>query len=168
MSNYTRHGKRWTINELLSLQREYELLELPVDTIALKHQRTVNSILFKLQEEGLISTWDEARGFDDVSVSPTWKTMGSMSQDEEDDDDDDDDDYDYEEDDEDFEDCEEDEDFEEDDEDCEEDVEDNTSQVSKLAERVWTLESTVSDISVMVKQIFDSVISKKRPTVSAM
>jgi TATA-binding protein-associated factor Taf7 len=149
----------------MSLQREYELLELPVDTIALKHQRTVNSILFKLQEEGLISTWDEARGFDDVSVSPTWKTMGSMSQDEEDDDEDfEEDDEDFEEDDED----EEDDDFEEeedDDEDCEED---NTSQVSKLAERVWTLESTVSDISVMVKQIFDSVISKKRPTVSAM
>ena len=68
MSNYTRHGKRWTINELLSLQREYELLEFPVDTIALNHQRTVNSILFKLQEEGLISTWDEARGFDDTRV----------------------------------------------------------------------------------------------------
>jgi len=160
MSNYTRHGKRWTINELMSLQREYELLELPVDTIALKHQRTVNSILFKLQDEGLISSWDEARGFDDVSVSPTWKTMGSMSQE---DDYDEEDNGNYEEDDD-----EEDEEDDEDDEDYEDCEEDNTSQVSKLAERVWTLESTVSDISVMVKQIFDSVISKKRPTVSAM
>ena len=82
---------------------------------------------------------------------------------------DEEDDGNYEEDDE--EDYEE-EDYEEDDEDYEEEEDDyeqdDSSQVSKLAERVWTLESTVSDISVMVKQIFDSVISKKRPTVSAM
>ena len=63
MPNFARYGNRWTVNELLSLQREYELLEMSVDDIATKHQRTVNAILFKLQDEGFISNWDEARGF---------------------------------------------------------------------------------------------------------
>ena len=30
MSNYNRSGNKWNINELLSLQREYELLELTI------------------------------------------------------------------------------------------------------------------------------------------
>ena len=41
----------------------------------------------------------------------------------------------------------------------------DSSQVTKLAERVWSLEATVSDISFMVKQMFDAIINttpKKR------
>ena len=44
----TRHGNKWTVNELLSLQREYELLEWSVQEIAEKHKRTVEAILFKI------------------------------------------------------------------------------------------------------------------------
>ena len=52
MSANKRHGNKWTVNEVLSLQREYELLGLDIDTIAAKHQRTPQSIMFKLSSEG--------------------------------------------------------------------------------------------------------------------
>ena len=154
MQMFTRHGKRWSVSELLSLQREYELLEWSVDQIALKHQRTVNSILFKLQDEGLINNWNEARGFIDCAT-PTWKTNDSITDDlseyedkNEEIDDVNDEDYVYEES------C-------SDESDMDEESNEESSQVTKLAERVWSLESSVNDISAMVKHIFDSLVSKK-------
>ena len=48
-----RNRRAWTINECLQLQREYELLNIPVVDIAEKHQRSIRSILYKLEEEGL-------------------------------------------------------------------------------------------------------------------
>lgn len=64
MTTTIRCGNKWTISEVLSLQREYELLEWTVPQIAEKHKRSEKAILFKLQNEGFISSWDEARGFD--------------------------------------------------------------------------------------------------------
>ena len=32
--------KQWNINEILSLQREFELLQMSIDDIAKKHKRT--------------------------------------------------------------------------------------------------------------------------------
>ncbi len=55
---------KWNINELLRLQREYELLELDIHEISLLHQRSIRSILFKLEKEGFICNWDQARGFE--------------------------------------------------------------------------------------------------------
>ena len=52
MSNHNRFGNRWTINEVLSLQREFELLGLGIDEMAEKHRRTPNAIMFKLAHEG--------------------------------------------------------------------------------------------------------------------
>jgi hypothetical protein len=63
MSTNKRSGKKWTINEILSLQREYELLEWTIQEIAEKHQRSETAILFKLESEGLINSWEHARGF---------------------------------------------------------------------------------------------------------
>ena len=60
----SRVNKKWTVNELLSLQREYELLEMDIFDIALKHKRTTNAILYKLNDEGLIDDFSEARGYD--------------------------------------------------------------------------------------------------------
>ena len=40
MTTYSRAGFRWTVNEILSLQREFELLELSIDEIAEKHNRS--------------------------------------------------------------------------------------------------------------------------------
>jgi hypothetical protein len=48
----TRNGNRWTVNECLQLQREFELLNLSIDEIAERHQRTPNAIMFKLDQEG--------------------------------------------------------------------------------------------------------------------
>lgn len=64
MNDFHRNGNKWTVNELLSLQREYELLELDIQQIALKHKRTVRAILFRLETEGFIDCWNDARGFD--------------------------------------------------------------------------------------------------------
>lgn len=57
-----RHNFKWNVNECLKLQREYELLEWPVDKIALKHNRSVEAILYKLEKEGIIENWVAARG----------------------------------------------------------------------------------------------------------
>jgi hypothetical protein len=48
----SRSGFKWTINEILSLQREFELLGWNIDEIALKHERTPNAIMYKLDQEG--------------------------------------------------------------------------------------------------------------------
>jgi hypothetical protein len=52
MENCKRFRKRWTIKECLDLQREFELLKMSIDDIALKHQRTPNAIMLKLDEQG--------------------------------------------------------------------------------------------------------------------
>jgi hypothetical protein len=53
MTSYKRFGNRWTVNECLQLQREFELLHLSVDEISEIHQRTPNAIMCKLDQEGL-------------------------------------------------------------------------------------------------------------------
>lgn len=52
MGNCKRFRKHWTIRECLNLQREFELLKLPIDEIALRHKRTPGAIMFKLDEQG--------------------------------------------------------------------------------------------------------------------
>ena len=47
-----RHGNKWSIPEVLQLQREYELLDLPIETICDLHSRSENSILFRIELEG--------------------------------------------------------------------------------------------------------------------
>ena len=66
MSNSNkRSGNKWNVNELLSLQREYELLEMSVKDIAVKHGRSEVAILYKLEEEGFIDSWDQIPGYSD-------------------------------------------------------------------------------------------------------
>ena len=57
-----RANKKWTTTELIALQRDYELLELNVTEIAVKHKRSVSAILYKLESEGFIDSWSSARG----------------------------------------------------------------------------------------------------------
>ena len=52
MTDYKRFGNRWTINECLQLEREFDLLELSIDEMAQRHQRTPNAIMLKLDSEG--------------------------------------------------------------------------------------------------------------------
>ena len=58
-----RNGNKWTINELISLQREYELLEMTIQQIAVKHERTIDAILYKLYNEQIIGEQEVARGY---------------------------------------------------------------------------------------------------------
>ena len=50
----SRNRCKWSVNEILSLQREYELYELSIQEIALLHKRSVFSILHKLEKEEII------------------------------------------------------------------------------------------------------------------
>ena len=48
-----RSGFKWTVNECLRLEREYDLLKLSVEEIADLHQRSPYAIMYKLDEEGI-------------------------------------------------------------------------------------------------------------------
>jgi hypothetical protein len=47
-----RNGYKWSVNEILQLQRESELLELSVLEMAKIHKRSVDAIEYKLASEG--------------------------------------------------------------------------------------------------------------------
>jgi len=49
-----RNGKRWNTPEILRLQREYELLNLPIEKIAKIHERTIYAIMAKVEQEKFI------------------------------------------------------------------------------------------------------------------
>lgn len=157
-----RNGNRWTVNELLSLQREYELLEWNVQQIAEKHQRTERAILFRLESEGIITSWNDARGFnmesykasieDDVVTEDCVCNEESCVDDDDEEDhhggDDNDSEY-----------------FAEDDNDEDEDEdedEEDASEVEKLSERVWSLETAVTDIKDMVQHLFNNLVSSSQ------
>lgn len=60
--NYTtanRVGNKWSVNEILALQREFELLKMSIEDIATKHQRTVKSITYKIDTEGFYQDQDQ-------------------------------------------------------------------------------------------------------------
>ena len=48
-----RNGYKWSVNECLRLEREYDLLQLSVPEMAALHNRTNNAIIWKLHSEGL-------------------------------------------------------------------------------------------------------------------
>jgi hypothetical protein len=53
MTTYRRANAKWTINECLRLEREFDLLKLSIDEIAARHERSAQSIMYKLDSEGL-------------------------------------------------------------------------------------------------------------------
>ena len=53
MNHELRSGLKWTVNECLRLEREYDLLKLSVEEIALLHQRSPYAIMYKLDAEGI-------------------------------------------------------------------------------------------------------------------
>ena len=160
MNTNKRNGNSWTVNELLSLQREYELLEWNIQQIAEKHQRTERAILFRLESEGIITSWNAARGFDmesyKASIEEDCNEESCV-----------DDDADEEQEDDEVEDqewCDNDSEYvaDEDEEDEDEDEEDEVSEVEKLSERVWSLETAVTDIKDMVQHLFNNLVSSNQ------
>jgi hypothetical protein len=114
----SRHGNKWTVNELLNLQREFELLGLSAQEIAQLHGRSVNAIQYRLVDEGF-ATWEQ---LDTNMVDEETECSTDPS------------------------------------------VIDTETEVNKLADRVWSLETSVSDISAMVKQMFNSMVYAKTDT----
>ena len=87
-----RHNFKWSVSEINSLQREYELLELEPQQIANKHNRTVLAVLFKLKEEGIIE--NSARNgwkFEKRATGATWVQNLTANQKEDEDEDEDED-----------------------------------------------------------------------------
>jgi len=150
-----RHGNKWTINEILSLQREYELLEWTVFEIAEKHERTVMAIMSKLQKECFIDSWNEARGFnvDEFQTDFNYQMQNDINNlqittnyaNEEVEDEDYYGDHIY---------------YDEEDNG---EIENNVNQLTK---RVWSLETSVGEISSIVKQIFNIFTAKPNQEVS--
>ncbi len=145
-----RIGNKWTVNEVLSLQREYELLNWSIDEIAAKHKRTANAIMFKLDSEGfadynvlysnyhkLNSTIPENRVQCESSVQNVLKgSSEDLSDDEEDYNEDNDEDY-------------------IDNADDEHD-DDDDDEMANLSERMDNLESDIDEIKSMLKQLLKS------------
>jgi len=159
MSINKRHRNRWTINETLSLQREYELLEWNVYDIAEKHQRTVMAIMSKLQKEEIIGSWNEARGFNleeyeedshDLQTTTNYEDINVNEEEYTEDDEDynilylyDDEDYtDYTQ-------------YES----QEAEIENN---VKRIMDRVWSLQTSISEIGSIIKQVFTIFLSNPK------
>lgn len=125
----SRFGFKWTINEMLALQREYELLEWSIQDIAAKHERTERAILCKLETEGLISSWCDAKGYfdyDDIGCVEVPCTESDAG-------------------------------------DGESVVVGHcVSDVDKLTERIWNLETNVDEIRCLVTQMIDIIGKDKK------
>ena len=144
MTTYRRSGFKWSINELLSLQREYELLEWTVQQIAAKHERSVEAILFRLEDEGFISCWNSARGYKQIDYQNAIEGGDSLESN-----------------------CECSEAVDEDeDEDSEAVYEEDVSSIcdappnediQTLTDRVSSLESVIFDVKVMIAQMMESM-----------
>ena len=128
-----RNGFKWNVNEILSLQREYELLELTIQEIALKHDRTIEAILYKLYNENIIDEWHVARGYTEFAES--LQDPISFAQDQ---------------------------DLFPPSMDYLEDVYEDDC-VSLLTERVTNLEASVNDINYMLTNILQNTIPKSKP-----
>jgi len=133
MTTY-RNGNKWTVNETLSLQREYELLEWTIQQIADKHQRSVMAILYRLEHEGFISSWNEARGFNANEFIESGTLYGASKV------------------------APIDEDYEEDTVSA---VSDNVH-VADLTDRMNNLEKSMFELNGMVKIIYDAMVSPKK------
>jgi TATA-binding protein-associated factor Taf7 len=135
MQNKLRNfGKRWTINECLQLQREFELLGLSIKEIAQRHGRSESAIMYKLDQEGfadynvLYSNHYNLNSH--IPVSRTSKHNVDYSEEE---------------------DSEEEDDEEEDSE--EEDDDEETSELDELRKHVMRLEKQVSGLTeIFTKQ----------------
>jgi hypothetical protein len=133
-----RAGFKWTVNEILSLQREFELLGMTIDEIALKHQRTPNAIMFKLDQEGFADYNVLYSNYHDLNARVPVLKSDDLSLDYNDSEDDNEDSE--------LDDC--DEVYIDEDED-----EDEDDEVVDISERVYGLEESVSEIRDMVKQM---------------
>jgi hypothetical protein len=160
MSIVERHGKKWTIPEVLKLHREYDLLKLSVDTIAKNHKRSVNSILYKLHKERFTPSLYDANGYVLKNKTGDKKSLVDSDLDLDSD-------------------ADSSSDYNDENEsiltesDCYSDYQEEElfdkkkeSNIDNLSERVWSLETNIEEISSIVKKMFDQMTPKKNSTSS--
>ena len=92
MTSFKRFGNRWTINECLQLEREYDLLELSIDEMAERHHRTPNAIMFKLEQEGFADYNVLYSNYNNLNSTMNDKKLEQDSDEDEDSEDEDEDD----------------------------------------------------------------------------
>jgi len=136
----SRTGFKWTVNEILSLQREFELLGWDVNEIASKHQRTPRAIMFKLDQEGFADYNVLYSNYHSLNAPMQSQNVDELFLDNDNVSVDDDTDEDYVD------------NAEEDDEDDEDD------EIANLSERVYGLEENISEIRDMLKQLMSNKI----------
>lgn len=161
MNKYQRAGFKWSVNEILSLQREFELLGWDIEQIAAKHKRSPDAIMHKLDYEGLAdynvlySNYHKLNYTMPVYIKQT-DALNLLSEYEDENEDDETvfDEYEDEDDDEEY--------FDEeyqqdDDDDCEDEDE-----VATLSKRVGGLEESIFEIRDMIKQMMSSFTTPKQ------
>jgi len=149
-----RAGFKWTVNEILSLQREFELLGWTIDEIALKHKRTPNAIMYKLDQEGFADYNVLYSNYHDLnSRIDLWKKRTNLQLNYDYDTEIDDSDADDDKKDEDYVDNENSQDSEEEDE--EDYSEDDYKQdvIDNLSQRVYNLETVVYEIQIILNKL---------------
>lgn len=132
MTTYRRSGFKWTVNELISLQREYELLDWTVQQIAEKHERSVEAILFRLESEEFIDSWNTSRGYNQIDYQNAIEggdSLESNVQEEE----------------------------EEDEDEEESSICEDPNDIQVLTERVLTLENVIFDVKDMMQQLMSEM-----------
>ena len=136
MTTYRRSGFKWTVNELISLQREYELLEWTVQQIAEKHERSVEAILFRLESEEFIDSWNTSRGYNQIDYQNAIEGGDSLESNVEED---------------------EQEEEEQDEEEEESSICEDSNDIHLLTERVLTLENVIFDVKDMMQQLMSEM-----------
>ena len=158
-----RAGFKWTVNEVLSLQREFELLGMTIDEIALKHKRTPNAIMYKLDQEGfadynvLYSNYHDLNSRIPVSKKNTSNVSLNFDYSTEVDDselDDDSGDEDYVDN--------SDVDYDDSDEDEDEDDDYTQDKMENLSQRVYNLETVVYEIQIALDQLMKQQSGSKQ------
>ena len=155
MTSYKRFRNRWTINECLQLQREFELLELSIDEIAERHQRSPNAIMFRLDHEGFADYNILYSNYHHLNIQMCSKINNQFEEDEQEDDEEE---QDSEEEDQDDSSNYSDSDnhsvseSEDDQEDYKEDEYDDEDDNSDLKNRVIRLEQKISDLTDLLMQ----------------
>jgi hypothetical protein len=150
MSTHGRYGLKWSVNEVLSLQREFELLGWDINQIAQKHQRTPNAIMYKLDQEGFADYNELYSTYHNLNTSTSVEKTTELNFESFHDDSD-----------EEFADDSDDEDFEDDDADDEDEEDEDEEDVANLSERVDNLEGSISEIKDMIKQMMTSFSKSK-------
>jgi hypothetical protein len=78
-NNENRNGKKWSINEILQLQREFELLELNIYQISKLHKRSEEAIVYKLLAEGFKNSLQVNREKERIVKRPERRCMNLRS-----------------------------------------------------------------------------------------